>query len=575
MHQLFQKVSLLFLACPAMVMGQTPKGNYSPLPLKDLSAFESAAPNWSIQGGISIHPSGTAKPKTTAGDGILVGNAGTVLITKLKASDLRLYIEFNVAPGAEGNIILPGGQKVKISDSSKQKTADASTSGYIGQFPNQNAAKSAGLWQTLEISYDASVQHIPNSARLNTLSLNGVTVLETVYLPNSKAATDGQPIAFEVTKGSIAFRNVGYQLLANRKPLSISNLNYKVYADKWDAKEYSKLDHEGQSPVLTQEVTNGMREFHLVYEGDIDVAEAGDYIFTTIYSGPVLSMDIDGKSVVSSGEATSQETHTGSLNLTQGKHKFKVYYSRFPWRQPALGVRVEKSGVRPYDLHALSSLPEPEPKPYISVTPEMRPEMVRSFIQIDGEKNKRTHCISVGSPDGWNYTVDLNRGALLQAWRGQFADVTEMWYERGEPQLLFPAGLKVHVSGRSSVAVLATTNAAWPDSSNINFLGYKIDQKGYPVFRYAIGSATVSDELVSGGNSLSRTFRLEGTPTGTLYSLLASGKQITEIEKGLYQIDDRFFVQVDKKAKAIVRPAGEMKELILPVSNTTSYSMFW
>jgi hypothetical protein len=86
------------------------------------------------------------KPKTLTGDGVLIGNAGTVLTTRLKASDLRLYIEFNVSPGAEGNVILPGGQKVKISDSSKQKVADASTSGYIGQFPTQNAAKSAGQW---------------------------------------------------------------------------------------------------------------------------------------------------------------------------------------------------------------------------------------------------------------------------------------------------------------------------------------------------------------------------------------------------------------------------------------------
>lgn len=575
MHHLFQKVSLLFLACPVMVMGQTAKGNYSPLPLKDLSAFESAATNWSVQGGIAIHPAGTVKPKSMPGSGVLVGNVGTALITRLKASDLRLYVEFNVSPGAEGFIVLPGGQKVKISDSSKQKTADASTSGYVGQFPTQNAAKSAGLWQTLELSYDASVAQVANSAKLNSLVLNGVTVLETVYLPNSKATGDGQPLAFEVTKGSIAFRNVGYQLLANLKPLSISNLNYKVYGDKWDAKEYSKLDHEGKSPVLTQEVTNGMREFHLVYEGDVDVTEAGDYIFTTIYSGPVLSLDVDGKNVFSGGESTSQETHTGSASLTQGKHKFRIYYSRFPWRQPALGLRVEKAGVRPYDLHALSSLPEPEPKPYISVTPEMRPEMVRSFILVEGEKYKRTHCISVGSPDGWNYTVDLNRGALVQAWRGQFADVTEMWYERGEPQLLFPAGLKVHVSGRSSVAVLENTSVAWPDSSNINYLGYKIDPKGYPVFRYAIGGATVSDELQSGGNSLTRTFRVDGSSAGALYSLLASGKQIVEIEKGLYQVDDRFYVQIDKKAKATVRPAGEMKELILPVSNQTSYSLFW
>jgi hypothetical protein len=575
MHHLIQKVSLLLLTCPVLVLGQSVKGNYSPLPLKDLSSFESSGGNWSVQGNVTIHPAGLTKLKTQPGEGVLVGNAGNALTTKLKASDLRFYAEFNVSPGAEGNVVLPGGQKVRISDSSKQQGSSTTTSGYVGQFPTQNAAKAPGLWQTMELSYDAAVPNLANSARLNSLELNGVTVLETVYLPNSKTAADGQPLSLEVTKGTIAFRNIGYQLLASRKPLTLANLNYKVYSDKWDSKEYSKLDHEGKSAILTQEVTNGMREFHLVYEGDMDVTEAGEYIFTTIYSGPVLSLDIDGKSVLAGGESTSQESHNGTANLSQGKHQFKIYYSRFPWRQPALGLKVEKAGIRPYDLHVLSSLPEPEPKPNISVIPDMRPEMVRSFILLNGEKYKRTHCISVGSPDGWNYTIDLNRGALIQAWRGKFADVTEMWYERGEPQLLFPAGLKVHVSGRSSLAVLEDAGKTWPDSSNINFLGYKINPQGYPIFRYAIGSSTISDQLTSGGSSLSRTFTVEGSSAGPLYSLLASGKQIVEIEKGLYQIDDRYYVQTDKKAKVIIRPAGDVKELILPVSGTTSYSMFW
>ncbi|NIJ54081.1 family 16 glycoside hydrolase [Dyadobacter arcticus] len=569
------KVCLLFLSSPIFVLGQTVKGNYSPLSLKDLSSFQSSSSNWSVQGNVVIHPTGLTKTKMLAGEGVLIGNAGSAITTKLKASDLRLFLEFMVSPGAEGSVVLPGGQKVRLSDSSKQKMANALTSGYIGQFPTQNASKSPGLWQTLELAYDASVPHIPNSARLNSLALNGVTILETIYLPNSKPANEGQSLSLEVTKGTIAFRNIGYQLLANSKPLTLNNLTYKVYSDKWDSKEYSKLDHEGQSGILTQEVTNGMREFHLVYEGDINVSEAGDYLFTTIYSGPVLTLDVDGKNVLTNGESTSQESHTGSVNLTQGKHPFKLYYSRFPWRQPALGLRVEKSGVRPYDLHVLSSLPEPEPKPYISVTPDMRPEMVRSFVLIPGEKYKRTHCISVGSPDGWNYTVDLNRGALLQAWRGQFADVTEMWYERGEPQILAPAGLNVHISGRSSFAALENDKTAWPDSSNINFLGYKIQAQGYPVFRYAVGGTTITDEMVSAGNTFTRTVKVDGAATSPLYSLLASGKRIVEIEKGLYQVDDRFYVMVDKKAKPLIRPSGETSELVLPISGTTSYSMFW
>ena len=575
MRSLIQIASLLLLASPVFVMGQSGKENYSPLPLKDLSAFESSGPNWSVQENISIHPAGLIKTRTQSGTGVLVGSPGVAVTTKVKANDLRLYAEFMVSPGAEGNIVLPGGQKVLISDSYRQRVINAGTSGYIGQFPTQNASKAPGLWQTIELGYDASVAQLPTSARLNILKLNGVTVLETVYLPVTRSLDQAQPLTFEVNKGTIAFRNIGYQLLASRKPLTLTNLSYKVFSDKWDSKQYSKLDHEGRTETLTQEVTNGMREFHLIYESDVQVQEAGDYIFTGIYSGNVLAIDIDGKNIINTGESTSQEIHTGSVNLSQGVHKLKLHYSRFPWRQPALGLRVEKSGVRPYDLHVLSSLPEPEPKPYISVTPETQPEMVRSFILLDGEKYKRTHCISVGSPSGWNYTMDLNRGALLQAWRGQFANVTEMWYERGEPQLLFPAGLTVPVSGKSSIAILDTDESAWPDSSNINYLGYNIDPSGFPGFRYTIGSTTVKDQIVANSNGIVRTFSTESTPKGSLYAILASGKEIIKIESGLYQVDNRYYIQVDKKAKIILRPDGEKQELLLSIAGTTSYTMFW
>lgn len=574
MQTIFQKFSLLLLAIPFTTMAQNQGGNYTTLPLQDWSSFEAKPANWSLQSDISVTPFAGSKPKLSAGNGILVGQAGQVISSKLKAQDLKLSLEFMVTPGSEGYLILPGGQKLLIKDSSQDQVANALTSGYLGQFPIQNAAKSPGLWQTLELSYDAKVPHLTNTARLNTLSMNGVNILETVYLPLNQPILAGESISLEVTKGSIAFKNIGYQLLENRKPLQINNLTYKVYADKWDSKTYSKLDHEGKGGQLTQEVNNGMKEFHLVYEGDMDVAEQGDYRFTNIYSGPLLTLEIDGKMIFNGGESTSQESHTATVSLTQGKHTFKLHYSRFPWRRPALGMSVEKAGIRQYNLHAISSLPEPEPKPYISVSPDQQTEMIRSFIQLDGEKYKRTHCISIGMPEGWSYTLDLNRGALLQAWRGQFANVTEMWYERGEPQLLFPAGLMVPVSGKSSFATLASETEAWPDSANLNFQGYKLDAKGIPTFRYSMAETQVNDKFTATQKGIHRTFSLEN-PVSNLYSLIASGKDIKMIEKGLYQIDNLFYVQVDKKTKVIVRPNSDQKELILPVVSGTSYTMFW
>lgn len=575
MHPLFNRISLLLLSCPLAVMAQEGSKNYSQLELKDLSSFEKAATNWSVQGDVSMIPVAGTKPKLTSGSGVIVGNAGDKLVTKLKATDLRLALEFMVSPGAEGNIILPGGSKLHISDSYNQSQINSNTSGYMELFPIQNAAKAPGLWQTLELAYDGKVENKANTGRLNWLSLNKVIVLETVYVPLKNQAAGGESIAFEITKGSIAFKNIGYQLLASEKPLQIADLKYKVYSDQWDAKEYSTLDHEGTSPVLTQEVNKGMRQFHLVYEGTMNVDEAGDYLFTSIYSGPVLSLDIDGKGVLDTGESTSQESHSALATLTKGKHTFKIHYSRFPWRQPALGLRVEKAGIRTYDLHTLSSLPTPEPKPTILASPDKKPDMIRSFILLEGEKYKRTHCISVGSPNGWSYTMDLNRGALLQAWRGQFADVTEMWYERGEPQLLFPAGLTIPVSGKSSIAQLSSQQTAWPDSANVNYLGYKIDNQGYPGYNFAIGSGKITDHLVSGTDGITRTFNTEGNVGADIYALAASGKNISEVSAGLYRVDNRYYVQVDKKSKIILRNGGDGQELILPVVNNTSYKMFW
>ena len=171
--------------------------------------------------------------------------------------------------------------------------------------------------------------------------------------------------------------------------------------------------------------------------------------------------------------------------------------------------------------------------------------------------------------------MDLNRGALLQAWRGQFANVTEMWYERGEPQLLEPAGLKVPVSGKSSIAVLENEKSAWPDSANVNYQGYSLDPQGFPSIRYGVASATVSDHITSSTDAINRSIEVKGNPSGSLYSLLASGKNIQLVEKGLYQVDDRYYIQIDKKAKVVLRTSGDNQELLLPISGSASYSMFW
>jgi hypothetical protein len=571
----FFRIFLLgILIGPGLVLAQAPD-NYTPIGLDDLGGFEAPGSTWKLYRSVEMKPSSAKSLATSAGSGVLLGSAGQPLRTKATMQDLRLRFEFMLSPGAQAYITLPGGPKVLLAEEAPVGAPGATTSGYVGQFPLQNAAKVAGLWQTFELAYDASTPNQDAMARLNLLMLNGVTVQQGVYLPLSKAVAQGAPLELQITRGMMAIRNLGYQALANRKPLAVENLSYKLYTDAWDTPTPAKLEREAKTTDITQELGNGLREFHLAFEGDMQVSEDGNYIFTIAHSGPRAELMVDGKPVLTVGESTSQDLHQGNIALTKGKHAFKLRYSRFPWRRPALGLSVFKAGVRPYDLTSLSSLPVPEPKPYLSVSPEARPEMVRSFVFYNGEKQKRTHVVSVGGPTGWHYTMDLNRGALLQGWRGQFADVTEMWYERGEPQLLATAGLTVPVSGQSSYAQLDNPNAVWPDSANLNYLGYRLDASGTPAMRYAFGNATLTDRLTSAEEGLVRTLSVEGSAASPLYALLGAGKEIKLVEKGLYRIDDRYYVRVDTRAKAVQRSSNGRQELLLPVNGTATYTIFW
>lgn len=96
-----------------------------------------------------------------------------------------------------------------------------------------------------------------------------------------------------------------------------------------------------------------------------------------------------------------------------------------------------------------------------------------------------------------------------------------------------------------------------------------------PTLRYAFGPATLTDQLAASSDGLTRTLALTGATVPNLYALLGAGQTITMVEKGLYKIDDRYYVRVDGKAKVMQRTSAGRQELLVPLSGTTSYQMFW
>ena len=574
-RNIFQ-TSCLIVATGLFVLAQAQKAGMTRLST-DAGSLFTLSPNWKTAQRVLMHPEKADFVKLEAGNGILVGTAGSTAQTTLGAGDLVLKLEFMLSPNSEAVIQLPDKQFISIKDSWQNTKLDALTTGSVGNVaPLQNANKAPGLWQTLRVQLRKP--RAGTLAQIEQLLLNGVLVQENTRLPAISSAPD-DVLGLEVKKGTVAFRKIDYQLLNDVKPLSISQLSYQLYKGGMESSGQFKSENllkKDTTSVLTQEWGVGNNNYTVVYEGKMNVEQSGLYLFQFAYMNELM-VEIDDKTVLPlQWSEFSQKLVSKSVSLTQGQHSFRLRYHKF-WRPAAMGVFVSIQGVRPYALHLASSLPDPEPMPTIAVDANQRPEMVRSFILMDGETKKRTHCLSVGSASGLHYTLDLNRGSLLQFWKGSFADVTEMWFERGEPQLLKPLGLTLTTKGQTDVAPLADNNAAWPDSTlEITYKGYRLDAAGNPAVLYRYSNAELTDAILPTANGLTRTLTLTGAVSAPLYVKLATGSRISQIEKGLHEINDQnYFVRTDPKANVLIRSQNNQQELLLPVGSSVQYTLVW
>lgn len=555
----------------ALCEAQTRARDYEWLPLERRSSFGKIPSNWTLADSVTLHPEKSNQVKIVPGSKILVGKPGDSIVPSLNGRNFKLYMAYSLSPGASATISLPGGGFVLVSEG--RAANREKMSGFTGLAAFQDAGKTAGLSQTLEVDYESDIPGLPNKARINEIRINRIVVQQVQYV-NSNLSSPA--ISIRVDNGTAVFSAIGFQKFEDRRPVLVSDLTYKIYNDEWDSRTTDKLALSGTSPELTFEVAGDRNSYNLVCEGNLIVKENGDYNFTTLYTGAYCQLSIDGNVVLDTDRSTSREAHETNVRIEEGTHKIRLWYSKLPWAEAALGLRVRKTGIRDYDLHALSSLPEPSVKPFLSAEPGgQRPEMIRSFIRFPGETHKRTHCLSIGSPAQRNFSVDLNRAALLQVWSGDFANTTEMWYGRGEPQLMTPLGLTETISGRSSFARLPNSDAPWVDSAAVNFLGYRIDSHGYPVVRYALGPSIIEDAITATEKSINRTVTPERNASSGNYVLLAEGTQIILVEKGLYRVDGRYYVKVGNPVAPTLRRSKGKTELLLQLAQPVSYSIIW
>jgi mono/diheme cytochrome c family protein len=151
------------------------------------------------------------------------------------------------------------------------------------------------------------------------------------------------------------------------------------------------------------------------------------------------------------------------------------------------------------------SMPAPvgvkEKKNYVLIVTDT-PVMARA--QIPDPAGLIVYGISVGLPEGVNYTFDARGVMLRTAWRGGFMDMSGDWDGRG--------GNPVRILGKrfySQAVAPLRVGEADKDSPRV-FKGYELKEK-IPTFIYTVGGVEVRERITAmeNGEGIVRTFEYE------------------------------------------------------------------
>jgi len=592
------------------------------LPLDDLNSFKPASSNWQIAGDVNADLNQNNVLKITKGNGVLVNlpdkKNNSNLIFGLEHADADLELDFMMAKGSNSGIYLQGRYELQLLDSWGKKNPSYSDcggiyerwdeskpegqKGYQGIPPRANASFAPGLWQHLQICFqaprfDASGNKTANAKFLKVV-LNGVVIHENVEVtgPTRGAAFPDEktpgPILIQGDHGPVAFRNIRYRSFGLVVPV-VSDLQYSYYIGpfsndtlKAKAEPEFKVTKSGKAQELTIENVPVSNEYILRYTGKVNIKTPGNYTFYTQIGGMNL-LKVDGKLLIPFLLTSPSDTRTASIDLSAGDHTFEIITAkRDSWLKSGLGFFIEGLDMRKAPLHTRNSLPLNAPVNPIIINVEGEPKVMRCFIDFekDGKRQRITHAASVGSSEGANFTMDLKTGALVQCWRGGFLNATPMWHDRGDGHSE-PIGSVLKLSDVPNFAVLASDNAVWPDSlltaDNYRMRGYELDADGFPTFRYTIYGAEIEDMTrpEDSGKRLTRNLKVSGTAPN-LYCRIGEGKDIVAQANGLYVIDNKsYYVKINNAAgaKPLVRNVNNRQELLLPIGNNSqvSYSIIW
>lgn len=591
------------------------------LPLDDLSRFRSGGDSWSISGNVQADLESEMALEVFEGSGVLVNNPGSgrgeQILTELQHGDLELKLEFLVPKGSNSGLYFQERYEVQIMDSWRveepslhdaggiyerwDNSRPEGEKGYEGFAPRVNASLAPGLWQEYHIlfrapRFDEQGNKVRN-ARFDWIDLNGVRIQENAELtgPTRGAVSHSEEplgaLMIQGDHGPVAFRNIRYKTFGQSDSLRLSEMNYTVYNYRGN-RTPEQLDNleiiaEGTtSSFNVSEISPVNEDYAILFTGELHVPVTGDYFFQTSASNGG-NLFINGELVVENTGEFEGLQPGNIVRLEKGTHPLEVTYFQIMWGAH-FSIQYEGPGIEKRALINDGSRSGEGSAPRVTVLTENDsdyPEIIGGFFMHAGEK--RTHTISVGSPEGVHYSYDLNRGTLLNFWRSPFADVTQMWQGRGHEQLLVPMNAAIEESSGIQIAVLnredTFRNHHAENSKGVT--QYDLDSAGRPVFTVLHDGVLITDRIApsASGSTLIRTVHYQADLDGdSRLARVAQGESIEPLPNGLYRVNGRYYIKILSSGESDpeIHENGDIQALFIPVLRDTSsseirYELIW
>lgn len=593
---------------------------FNSLDLNDMPELKINGSNWSIKGGVKSDFSKEWDLQTTEGTGILINHVedigkrdaagqGEHLFTDFEHGDMEFEIDFMVPKGSNSGLYFMSRYELQIRETHDDPDLSSDDCGGIyaqwkepgnhnetigGKAPNVKAVKAPGLWQNYKVlfrapKFDENGNKTQN-AKFEHVYHNGYLIHEDVEVagPTIEAFSEEEvakaPLMIQGDHGPVAFRNIKYKLYGE-DTVRISDLTYNLYEEEWDyLPDYQKFtpseSGEAESFINLTDISGHNDHFGLKFTAQINLPKDGDYLFETIIDDGG-NLFIDEQLVVHNEGETRIGTERGIINLNKGVHILKLsYYQEIGNALLVLNIEGPEMEKRPYlsaDIGKLTKDRSRQSSMTVQATDEVK--MLRGFV--DHRDKKYTHTLSVGNPEGVHYSYDTRNNALLNLWRGDYADVTEMWVGRGHSQKLKPfnailelnSGIPISVSKSKLSSYLANDERHDPK-------GFRLDKRGRPTFLYQYGEVSVEEEIIPGENStMRRTLSFENFGLQSVSFRLASDKSIFEIDGSWLSVGGNYYIMIDNgRSMTTVKKMKITEDLIYEIplgTSTLSYNILW